>query len=288
MNKVQPPPFDDAAAFASLSNNVRVCSHPHLQPLVGTVQASYAQYLAVNGAPTLVQNPAISDALANFLKGHYADPPADLPHITKMRETSKHLVCPMCGSMHSGTLDHYLPKNGYPIFSVFSKNLIPACNCNSRRGEILLGPNAGERVLHPYFDSCLGERLLSAHFEDLGAVPKVSLVLLVSTAHPNYPAISFHVDRIVKRSAVLEYVRDRWSKLIRRPSLIARAFAKNIATEDEVQAILAGELDCLDDLHGSKNNWDSIFLSGLLDTPVTAWIAGRFAVPGRVPDSALI
>ncbi|SEL75926.1 hypothetical protein SAMN05216359_1163 [Roseateles sp. YR242] len=287
MNRVQPPPYDDAAAFAGLSNNARVGSHPHLQPLVGTVQASYAQYVAVNGAPTLVQNPAISDALATFLKGHYADPPADLAHITKMRESSKHLVCPMCGSMHSGTLDHYLPKNGYPIFSVFSKNLIPACNCNSRRGEILFGPNPGERVLHPYFDNCLGERLVSAHFEDLGAVPKVSLVLLVSNAHANYPAIKFHVDSIVKRSAVVGYVRDRWSKLIRRPSLIVRAFAKNIATEAEVQAILAGERDCLDDLHGGKNNWDSIFLSGLLDPPVTAWIAGRFAVPGRVADSAL-
>jgi len=287
MNKVQPPPYDDAAAFASLSNNARLGSHPQLQPLVSTVQASYVQYVAVNGAPTLVQNPPISNASATFLKGHYADPPADLAHITQMRESTKHLVCPMCGSMHSGTLDHYLPKNGYPIFSVFSKNLIPACNCNCRRGEILFGPNPGERVLHPYFDNCLGERLVSAHFEDLGAVPKVSLVLLVSGAHPNYPAISFHVDSIVKRSAVIGYVRDRWSKLIRRPSLIVRAFARNIATEAEVQAILAGERDCLDDLHGGKNNWDSIFLSGLLDPQVTAWIAGRFAVPGRVAGSAL-
>lgn len=288
MNKVQLPPFDDAAAFASLSNNARVGSHPHLQPLLGTVQNSYAQYVAVNGAPALVQNPAIGNALATFLKGHYADPPADLAYITEMRESSKPLVCPMCGSMHSGTLDHYLPKNNYPIFSVFSKNLIPACNCNSRRGELLCGPKAGERVLHPYFDDCLSQRLLSAHFEDLGAVPKVSLILVVSNTHPNYSAISFHADRIVRRSAVLGYVRDRWSKLIRKPSLIVRAFAENITTQAEVQVALEDERNHLDDLHESKNNWNSIFLSGLLDPPVTAWIAGRLAVPGRVPNSALI
>ncbi len=287
MNKVQPPPHDDSAAFASLSNNARLGSYPQLQPLVTTVQASYVQYVAVNGAPTLVHNPPISNASAKLLKGHYAAPPVDLAHITEMRESTKHSVCPMCGSMHSGTLDHYLPKNSYPIFSVFSKNLIPACNCNSKRGVILFGPNPGERVLHPYFDNCLGDRLLSARFEDLGAVPKVSLVLMISNAHPNYPAIKFHVDWIVRRSAVLGYVRDRWSALVRKPSLIVRAFAKNVTTEAEVQAILEDERNHLDDLHGGRNNWDSILFSGLLDPPVTAWITGRFAVPGRVPDSAL-
>lgn len=287
MNKVQPPTYDDSAAFVSLSNNLRLGSYPQLQPLVGMVQASYAQYAAVNGEPALVLNPPISNACAAFLKGHYAAPPGDLNHITVMRESTEHMVCPMCGSMHSGTLDHYLPKNHYPVFSVFSKNLVPACKCNSKRGEILLGPNPGERVLHPYFDNCLGERLVRAHFEDLGTVPKVSIALVASNTHPDYPAISFHVDRILRRSAVLGYVRARWSALIRKPSLIVRAFAENISTPAEVQAILEDERNRLDDLHGGKNNWDSIFLSGLIEPQVTAWIAGRFAVPGRVPDSAL-
>ena len=179
MNKVQLPAYDDSAAFDNLSNNKGLGSYPQLQPLVATVQAGYAQYVAVNGSPTLVQNQAISAAAAALLKGHYASPPADLAHITKMRESTEHLVCPMCGSMHSGTLDHYLPKNGYPIFSVFSKNLVPACKCNSKRSETLLGANPGERVLHPYFDDCLGERLVRARFEDLGEVPRVSVVLMI-------------------------------------------------------------------------------------------------------------
>lgn len=287
MNKVQLPPYDDSVAFDRLSKNKRLRSYPQLQPLVGTVQANYAQYLAVSGEPTLVQNQPVSAATADFLKGHYASPPADLAHITMMRESTEHLVCPMCGSMHSGTLDHYLPKNGYPIFSVFSKNLVPACKCNSKRSETLLGVNPGERVLHPYFDDCLGERLVSARFEDLGEVPKVSLALNIPNGHPNYSAIDFHVRSIVQRSAILKYLADRWSSLVRKPSLVVRAFGKNILTQAEVQALLEEERVALDELHKGKNNWNSIFVSGLLDPLVLAWLTQKLSTLGRVPDSSI-
>ena len=71
MNKVQLPAYDDSAAFDNLSKNKRLGSFPQLQPLVDTVQAVYAQYVAVNGSPTLVQNHPINAAAATFLKGHY-------------------------------------------------------------------------------------------------------------------------------------------------------------------------------------------------------------------------
>lgn len=287
MNKLQLPAYDDSVAFENLSKNERLGSYPNLQPLVGIVQACYAQYVAVNGVPTLVQNPPIGAAEAGFLKGHYASTPADLAYVTQMRDSSEHLICPMCGSMHSGTLDHYLPKNRFPIFSVFSKNLVPACKCNSKRKETLLGANPGERVLHPYFDDCLGERLVSARFEDLGEVPRVSLVLLIPSTHPLHSAIAFHVQSIVQRTAIVKYLADRWSSLFRKPSLVVRTFADNIATQAEVRALLEEERGALDDLHKGKNNWNSIFISGLLDPRVTTWIAAKLARPGRLPDSGL-
>ena len=75
--------------------------------------------------------------------------------------------------------------------------------------------------------------------------------------------------------------------MFRKPSLVVRAFAENIATQAEVQAQLEEERAALDDLHKGKNNWNSIFVSGLLDPVVVAWLAARFAAPGRVPDSPL-
>ncbi|MDM0032849.1 hypothetical protein QTI33_12015 [Variovorax sp. J22P271] len=286
MNKIPLPPYDDAGAFLTLSNNHLLASYPQLQAVVGTVQSSYAHYVAARGAPLLVLQP-VGDNVAKFLKGHYSSPPTDLAHITEMRESSEHLVCPMCGSMHSGTLDHYLPKNGFPTFAIFSKNLVPACKCNSKRKETLTGASPNERVLHPYFDECLGERLVRAQFDDLGDVPRVSLSLMIPNTHPHHSAISFHVRSIVQRSALRKYLADRWSSLFRKPSLVVRALGKNVATAAELDEILENERDALDDLHRGKNNWNSIFVSGLLQPPVVIWLTARLSVPGREPDSPL-
>lgn len=116
---------------------------------------------------------------------------------------------------------------------------------------------------------------------------RFTLVLLIPNTHPLHSAIAFHVREIVQRSAVVRYLADRWSSLFRKPSLVVRAFAENIAMQAEVQALLEAERDSLDDLHKGKNNWNSIFVNGLLDPSVVAWLASRFATPGRVPDSPL-
>ena len=75
--------------------------------------------------------------------------------------------------------------------------------------------------------------------------------------------------------------------MFRKPSLVVRAFAENIATQAEVHALLEDERVALDDLHKGKNTWNSIFVSGLLDPIVLAWLAGRLSMPGRAPDSPL-
>ncbi|MGY3138286.1 hypothetical protein ACVWZM_008968 [Bradyrhizobium sp. USDA 4501] len=287
MNKIPVPIYDDWAAFHSLSNNVRLKSYPQLQALAPNVLDWYAEYIAVGGNPTLVQNPPLTDAIANYLRDHYASPPIDLGHIRAMRVSTEHLVCPMCGSMHSGTLDHYLPKATFPIFAVFSRNLVPACKCNSKRKEVCVGAAQGERVLHPYFDACLGDRLVRAQFDDLGDVPRVSVVLTIPNTHAHYSAISFHVRSIVQRSAIAKYLADRWSSFFRRPSLVVRALEKNVTIRAELEELLEKERGALDDLHKSMNNWNSVFVSGLLEPDVVTWLLGRLSIPGRQPDAAL-
>jgi 5-methylcytosine-specific restriction endonuclease McrA len=61
-------------------------------------------------------------------------------------------ICPLCGVGHAVTLDHFLPKAKFPMFSVLPLNLIPACrDCNT--GKLTAYATAfGEQSLHPYFD----------------------------------------------------------------------------------------------------------------------------------------
>ncbi len=56
-------------------------------------------------------------------------------------------ICPNCGVGVVFTLDHYLPKDKFSIFSVYPNNLIPCCrDCNTNKSNKL------DRVIHPYFD----------------------------------------------------------------------------------------------------------------------------------------
>lgn len=70
----------------------------------------------------------------------------------KLRASSKGGVCPLCGIYGVETLDHYLPKARYPIFSVNPKNLVPACeHCNGAKSDGILKV-ASDQTLYPYCD----------------------------------------------------------------------------------------------------------------------------------------
>lgn len=62
--------------------------------------------------------------------------------------------CPFCGISESSTLDHYLPKEHYPEFSIFPKNLVPSCAvCNTRKRDGILVKGTDVRMfLHPCYD----------------------------------------------------------------------------------------------------------------------------------------
>lgn len=68
--------------------------------------------------------------------------------------------CPYCGGCGElvdeegiGTLDHFLPKARFPVFSILPTNLVPACaTCNTGMGSSF--PDTPEfQPLHPYFDA---------------------------------------------------------------------------------------------------------------------------------------
>lgn len=65
---------------------------------------------------------------------------------------SKGKQCPLCGFGQVKTLDHYLPKAKFPLYSVLPANLVPACrDCNT--GKLASTANqAKEQSIHPYFD----------------------------------------------------------------------------------------------------------------------------------------
>jgi hypothetical protein len=62
--------------------------------------------------------------------------------------------CPFCGGIGQvHTLDHYLPKSNFPIYSVLPENLVPCCrDCNSGKMNSFAATQS-EQSLHPYLDA---------------------------------------------------------------------------------------------------------------------------------------
>jgi hypothetical protein len=61
--------------------------------------------------------------------------------------------CPLCGDVgHVRTLDHYLPKSNFPVYSILPINLVPCCrDCNSEKLDAFAN-TVDQQTLHPYFD----------------------------------------------------------------------------------------------------------------------------------------
>ena len=289
MNRLDPPAYtNDAAALDLLATNNRLKCYPDLAAQVPSIKQAYGQYLQAHGNAHSIDNVALPENIQEQLESLYSSPSKELPHINRIREESDANCCPMCGSFHSGTLDHLLPKSPYSVFAIFGPNLVPACKCNSKRSNLLKGATPYERILHPYFDDVLSQRLILAHIEDLGPTPRISLRHIVDAGDPMAATVAFHIANVVERTSILRYMRKSWSDVLRRPSLAAAELRSTPQSHEALVDIISAELDRQDDTHGSRNNWRSVFLAGLLETPVVDWLFAAFHRPGRADDDPLL
>lgn len=92
------------------------------------------------------------DDLMNLYTRHMLKLGSESRKIYDKLRAASNGVCPLCGIHGVATLDHYLPKARYPLFSVNPKNLIPACqNCNDGKSDSVF-VNASDLTLYPYND----------------------------------------------------------------------------------------------------------------------------------------
>jgi 5-methylcytosine-specific restriction endonuclease McrA len=280
MKKLPLPIHNDERIIATLAENRKLTSsYPYLKQRLPDVKVQYQQYIAQNGNPFNLTKMVMSNELKTGLISNYNSPPKELKYIETLRNTIDD-ICAMCGSKFPWSLDHILPKDDYPEWAVFSKNLVPACRCNITRGKALLGdPHTQARVLHPYFDDVFDTRQLSCLITTTNNFRWINLELrFLQPEHPQFESIKFHVKKVVKPAGIEKYLqRTKWSKMTLKPSNAIRAlFKRGILTVDQVAECIAEDLDWYDEQTGTPNNWDSVFLHGLLNSPgVANWITAQ-------------
>ncbi|MDB5975835.1 MAG: putative phage protein [Nevskia sp.] len=279
MKRLPTPAFNDTGALTAISGDTTLDSHPVLHNHLAAFQAAYTNYALHHGDPNQItaipQTAGIKDALI----GHYSSPPTGplKIYIDSVRNDLSPDVCPMCGSFNTYNIDHFFPKDGYPEYSFFSLNLVPACRCN-RKGRGLYNHGTRARALHPYFDNGLTVRLVRMSINGPNfRVP--ALGLEPCTADPAIlPNLNFHLDKVIYKRAVQSFLIKNWRKMRTRPRKIIQTLPRAFAGDAvALTGYLNDALDLMDDKYETPNNWDSMFLAGILARQdVLAWLAHDF------------
>lgn len=62
-------------------------------------------------------------------------------------------ICPYCGDRKIDEIDHYVPKEKYPEFTLYPANLIPICSkCNKKKLSKFINNNKERQFINYYYD----------------------------------------------------------------------------------------------------------------------------------------
>ncbi|MGY3494386.1 HNH endonuclease [Bradyrhizobium sp. USDA 4502] len=130
-----------------------ICKEPPWSALHSLWTQCYQEYRTHGGNPWSLDQSKFAPNIGNEQRLLYENRKAG-KRLKDLRQQQL-ASCPMCGSPGTGTLDHFLPKETFPEFSVMAANLVPACtHCNSgAKGRKYRGASSDEWPLHPYFDT---------------------------------------------------------------------------------------------------------------------------------------
>lgn len=166
--------------------------------------------------------------------------------------------CPACGEDGTpNTLDHYLPKDIFPEYSVTLVNLFPMCDiCQGAKG-VKINNHEGKRLfIHPYFDDFIDQQVLILDISGPFNAP-TSIDL-----HPHPDVDRELQDLILRHITELEiptrYYRYFQSNYLRLLRLVAKTRHKGL----DVRVQLESFRDLA--LEKSINSWNFIFYDSVL------------------------
>jgi hypothetical protein len=137
----------------------KICAEPGWSAYLSLWASCYDAYRTLGGNPWSIVGSKFSKALGAIQQKLYENRKS----VTRFKSlrSQQVAICPMCGSSVTGALDHFLPKETFPEFSVMAANLVPACtSCNSSvKGRTYKGESSEEWLIHPYFDTLASSNL---------------------------------------------------------------------------------------------------------------------------------
>jgi hypothetical protein len=259
--------FNDLTALDQLDNSKARIGSVLRAGGKGALVELYGTYAACVNNPIASSSKLIANGIfSSLLIDAYESPPnAVAPLKEAVQDKVSPIVCPMCGSLKTGTADHYFPKKQYPEFSIYSWNLVPACDCNTKRGSTLFGEVADEWIIHPYFETKLAQRILTVTFDFSMAEPSLSIGKLYSSGIPA-ATIDFHVQEVHLKTTMLDWVTAEWARLRKVPCDVMTWYPSAVVSPADVKTRLLELMKANDNKLETPNNWPSALFHGVSES----------------------
>lgn len=282
-------PDDQLRVLADVAQNRRSKAAPIVRANMLFLVDAYQEYVGNRGNPWLMTGYVKNSSFQGAMKRLYLSKLPEVSYITDLRRRSRGRCCAFCGSLNSNQIDHFLPQEHYPEFSIFLLNLFPICACNQSKGKKTIGANDGQRFLHPQFDRKIGERSIFVRIRCHGDAPTYSVLVRKPKAVRDAAAFHFHTQKLVSQEALVEYVKDGFERFCRRPGNIVRSLKDaNPRSKEHLVRLLFDEIREACWQHQSKNNWESVMLQSLVERRTVKWLWKRFSAPGRNVGDPLV
>ena len=194
------------------------------------------------------------------LMGMYSCKTKEMKYLEDMRYNNGLRCCPFCGILEIGTLDHYLPKEKYPLYSILKNNLVPMCaGCQPKKG--MKTPTENKRFLHPYYDSFIDNfehniifNIDKTHHTILFELERDDCLLTTDQKK----IVEYHYNKLLNKDKYENHFKTLWESF--RGAYLKRDYANITALED---ALKTAEKTSRQNSQ-TYNDWDTIFYRSLI------------------------
>jgi len=276
-------------ALALVAGNAKAKSAPAVGLQMSFFASAYREYLRKRGNPWAITGYIRDADFQKTMAGLYVSKMQAVSYIAELRNNTRGRCCAFCGSLNNNQIDHYLPQDYYPEFSVFLPNLFPICSCNQSKGKKTVGAFQGERFLHPKFDRKIGERSLYVRIRCHYDAPTYTVRFRKPRGVRDAAAFDFHTRNLISQDALTNYVKEGFERFCARPGNVIRPLKYvNPNSKEHLVRMLRDEIAEVCWQHQTKNNWESVMLQALIERRTVKWLWKRLSAPGREAGGPLV
>lgn len=233
-------------------------------------------YILVGGDPGAIppwQDVQMHATKFQTLYSSPAEGSAQQPVLTSLRSRELQL-CPTCGEDGTpNTLDHYLPKQIYPEFSITACNLVPMCDiCQGKKLALTVNAANQRLFLHPYFDQFIEQQILHLDIEGPYDAPQSMTLVPHPKLDPEQAVlVARHLHHLAMSMRYHHFFKDEYLRLLR---LVSKIRQKDMDVSMNLELFRDNALE------KAINSWGHVFYAGVLENRELM----EYLCKGSLPD----